>query len=498
MIKKRACILGAGIGGLACGARLSHMGFNTDIYERNQTVGGKANQIIQNGFRFDTGPSLITMPFVLQRLFEDVGEQISDYIDLRKLDILCKYFFSEGSVLTAYSDTARFAEEIENKTADTKYDVIDYLNYCKKIYDLSGELFLLKSLSEASTFLNTKALKALLKIKRMDTLRTIHSANASYFKDDRTIMIFDRYATYSGSTPFKAPATLNVIQHVEYSLGGYASIGGVYEISRSLSKIAEKKGAKIYTGTHIDEIIHEGGRIKGVKINGKIIEYDVIVSNADVHYTYRSLLNDEKSRMARRYSRLEKSSSAYVFYWGIGRRFMQLETHNIIFAKNYKREFIDLFERKIISDDPTVYIYISSKLNNTDAPAGCENWFVLINAPSVEDESSQDISTGDVRKIVIDKISSVLRMDIEKHIITEEVLTPNLIEKKYNSVGGSIYGISSNNRIAAFLRQQNRSKDYEGLYFCGGSAHPGGGIPLVVLSAEITSGLINKYELRND
>ena len=496
-MKKKVCVVGAGIGGLTCAVRLAQLDFDVDLYEKNSNIGGKVNQLEENGFRFDTGASLVTMPFVFDKLFEDIGVSIREHLTFEKLDILCKYFFNDGSVINAYSDIQRFAEEIENKTADTKESVKRYLNYCRRIYELSGELFLNKSFTEPSTLLSKNAIKTLFQINGMDINRTMHAANESYFKDQRTIQIFDRYATYNGSTPFKAPATLNVIQHVEYNIGGYICHGGVYEIPKALYKIAVKKGVNIYLGKEIKRINHFNRKINGVNIEGRDIDYDVVISNADVQYTYENLLNDKSSKMAKRYSRLEKSSSAIVFYWGINGEFEKLETHNILFSKNYKQEFEELFEQQVIAKDPTVYIYISSKFNASDAPDGCENWFVLVNVPP-DDNNNWNELTASVRERTIKKISNFLNIDITKHILFERVLSPDIIEKKYNSLGGSIYGISSNNKMAAFLRQQNRSKYYKGLYFSSGSAHPGGGVPLVTLSGKITSELIHKYETGND
>jgi phytoene desaturase len=336
----------------------------------------------------------------------------------------------------------------------------------------------------------------LLQIYDLDANRTMHNANMSFFKDPRTIQIFDRYATYNGSNPFSAPATLNIIQHVEYNLGGYVCEGGMYQIPESLRNVAEQRGVKIHTGKTVDKIIYADKTVKGIEIDGRTEDFDIVISNADVNLTYKKLLNDETSRMAKRYARLEESSSAIVFYWGISNLFPHLDIHSILFSQNYEEEFDDIFSKNIVPSDPTVYIYISSKFNKQDAPNGSENWFVMINTPA-NNGQDWDKLLAEARENIINKISSILKINIEEYITFEESLTPEGIEKSTGSSKGSIYGISSNNKMAAFLRQQNRSKHYKGLYFCGGSAHPGGGIPLVFLSAKITADLINKYELND-
>jgi phytoene desaturase len=493
-MNKKVCIIGAGIGGLALALRLAKLNLHVDLYEQNESIGGKVNQIKENGFRFDTGASLITMPFVLDQLFSDAHESIDDYLEFKPLDIICRYFFADGTIINAFSDINKFAEEIELKTEDSRKSVFDYLKYCKKIYDLSGELFLSKSLSEPSAFFNVRALRTVTQIKKLDINRSMHNANNSYFRDAKTLQIFDRYATYNGSSPFKAPATLNIIQHVEYNLGAYVCTKGVYEIPKAIAALAVKNRANIYSKQKVEKIIVKNRTIYGALVDGKQKEYDIIISNADVNYTYKNLLDDSYSKMAKRYARLEKSSSAIVFYWGVNNKFQQLETHNILFSENYKEEFENLFEKKTLSNDPTIYIYISAKFNESDAPKNFENWFVLVNVPPDNNDDWNKI-VAETRGIIKKKISSFLNVAIDKHIIFERFTNPKIIEEQTSSSNGSIYGISSNNRMSAFLRQQNRSKYYKGLFFCGGSAHPGGGIPLVALSAKITADLIQKYSM---
>ena len=258
-----------------------------------------------------------------------------------------------------------------------------------------------------------------------------------------------------------------------------------------------KRGVKFNKSSPVDKILHKNKKVTGITSCGRSEDFDIIVSNADVSMTYGKLLGDQNSRPAKRYARLEKSSSAIVFYWGISREFPELEIHNVLFSDDYKEEFNDIFTKKIVPYDPTVYIYISSKFNKDDAPEGYENWFVMINVPADSNRDWNDLVTK-AREKVVSKISTLLKINIEEYISFEEHLTPDGIAEATGSSNGSLYGISSNNKMAAFMRQQNRSRQYKGLYFCGGSAHPGGGIPLVVLSAKITADLINKYELNHD
>ena len=488
-MKKKICVIGAGLGGLSAAIRLANRGFEVDLYEQNSKPGGKAGEIKEMGYRFDTGPSLLTMPQVIKDLFSECGENIDDYLSINRLELICKYFYPDGSIINAYSDQDKFGKEIDEKTSDNSASLDKYLTYCKTIYELAGDLFLTKDPSSISTYLNSKALKTLLNVGKIDPFRTINEANKSFFKDQRLVQLFNRYATYNGSDPYLAPATLNIIPHVEYNQGSFIPDGGIYSISKALNKLAEKKGVNIFLNQKVDEIILENREVKAIKVNDKIIKYDKIISNVDVNFTFKNLIKNFESRESKRYEKKLPSFSGLVFYWGIKKEFPELETHNILFSKDYRKEFDDLFNNKTIHNDPTVYIYISSKLNKDDAPAGKENWFVMVNAPHIQNQNwDNEIKTA--RKNVVKKINNFLNTDIESLIEFEKIMSPVDIQNRTGSYLGSIYGISSNDKFAAFMRQSNKSKTVKNLYFCGGSAHPGGGIPLVILSGKIVSDII--------
>ena len=333
--------------------------------------------------------------------------------------------------------------------------------------------------------------KTLLQIKSIDPFRTVHQANSAFFKDPKLIQLFDRYATYNGSNPYLAPATLNIISHVEYTMGSFVPDGGIFAISKALQSLAEKKNVKFYFNSKVDKIEVENNIVKGISINSEFHPYNIVISNIDVLTTYKNLIPEKSNEIINKYSKHDLSTSAVVFYWGIKGKHEHLEIHNILFSKDYKREFDDLFTQKIIHDDPTIYIYISSKHNPSDAPADCENWFVMINTPPDSNQNwDEEISKS--KKIILNRIKKMLSIDLEKQIVVEKVLSSIELERNTGSFRGSIYGISSNNRFAAFLRHPNFSKDISGLYFCGGTVHPGGGIPLVILSGKIAVDMIKQ------
>ena len=478
-------IIGAGLGGLSAAIYLARKGYKVNVFEKNDTVGGKAGNLCKNGFRFDTGPSLLTMPFTLRELFKLNNENIEDYLSVKRSKINCKYFYPDGTFINSYSNPDEFAEEIELKTADSSESVKKYLKYCKNIYDLTSDLFLLNTEIKPTSFLSRKAVKAIINIKKIDPFQSIHKANKNHFRDSKTIQFFDRFATYNGSNPYKAPATLNIIPYVELSLGSFIVKEGISIIPIAMKALAEKMGVKFLFNHLTEKIITEGREVKGIKVNGIDYFFDSVISNVDINYTYKNLLN-RKLKIKN-----ELSLSGVVFYWGVKGESPPLEIHNILFSGNYKTEFDDIFLRHKCPDDPTVYIYISAKYKKDDAPEGFENWFVMVNAPFNAGQDWQS-EIKRMRKIVKLKIMQILDFDLDKKIIFEEVLSPPDIQNKTGSYLGSIYGDSSNSRISAFRRHPVKSRLYKNLYFSGGSVHPGGGIPLVLLSGKHAAELVDR------
>lgn len=488
MSSKKAVIIGAGIAGIAAAIRLALKGYAVEVFEANATPGGKLSEVEQNGFRFDAGPSLLTMPQYINELFELAGKEPSKYFEYQKLDVICKYFYEDKTELTAYADRGKFAAEVSAKTGEPSTSLEKQTANSRIIYELTNPVFLEKPFRFKALF-TRNGLKALLNLKTLGTGHTMHQANKSLFKDKRMIQFYDRYATYNGSNPYAAPATLNVIPHLEQHYGAYFPTGGMYSVTASLVKLATELGVKFKYNMPVDEIMLEGINVKGVKVKGVEIPADIVISNMDVWFTYKKLLKDKPGLHPQKILQQERSSSALVFYWGINKQFANLDLHNIFFSADYKAEFDHIWQQKTIYHDPTVYINITSKLNEKDAPPGCENWFVMINVPA---NTGQDWDTlvDKARKNILAKLSGQLNEDVGELIVTESILDPRGIESKTSSYQGSIYGTSSNSKYAAFMRHANQSAKIKNLYFCGGSVHPGGGIPLCLLSAKIVSELV--------
>lgn len=484
-------IIGAGLGGLSAAIHLALRGKQVTVYETNATAGGKAAELRRQGYRFDTGPSLLTMRFVIEQIYQAAAARDDERVEFVAIDPICRYFFPDGTVLDASADEREFREQVRAISPSDADAVTRFLDYSQRIYERTADIFLFNPLAERKNLLRWKNLGTLLRLSQIDPFRTVHEGVRSHFTDPRVVQLFDRYATYNGSNPFTAPATLNIIPYVEYRLGAFYVRGGVHALVRSLETIARRLDVRFLFETHVDRIAVRNGAVTGVEVAGTLHAHDAVVSNADAVTTMTQLLPREgrtSTRRITRYARLEPSCSGLVFLWGVRGRHDRMAQHNIFFSDDYAEEFVDIFQRCVPPSDPTVYVSITSRVDGDHAPVGCENWFVLVNMPYLTEEH-RHIDYGTIRAAVLRRLNAA-GLDIEAKIEFEETITPEDLERRYATNKGSIYGISSNTRSAAFLRPQNRISDPKGLYLCGGSAHPGGGVPLVLLSGKIAAELV--------
>lgn len=484
---KKCAVVGAGISGIAAAIRMRNKGYQVTVFEANAFPGGKLSSESNKGYRFDMGPSVFTMPQYVDELFILSGKNPREHFNFIPLNPVYKYFFEDGSTLDAYHGKEKFAEQLAAKTNDSKEDIIRYLDKTATIYNLTDEVFLQNSLHKLKNFFTWPVVKGILNFGKIGAFNTMDGANKKAFKDTRLVKIFNRYATYNGSSPYLSPATLNVIAHIEIIKGAFYPVGGMYSITQSLVKLAKEIGVQFNFSTPVKEIIIQNKKVTGISTDKGSQNFDIVISNMDVYNSYKKLLPTAKK--PQNTLSQPKSSSGIIFYWGIKKEFKQLGLHNILFAENYEEEFDTIFSKKSIYHDPTIYLNITSKHTPTDAPAGCENWFTFINVPNNSGQNWDELITQAKKNIIL-KINRQLQTDIEPLIESEMVFDPRVIENRTSSAFGAIYGNSSNNKFAAFLRHANFSKDIKNLYFCGGSVHPGPSIPLCLLSAKITTGLI--------
>lgn len=491
MSTKRVIIIGSGIAGIATSIRLAKAGFSVTVFEKNDFTGGKLSELRVNGYRFDAGPSLFTLPALVDELFTLCGENPREHFQYSRLDTICRYFFADGTTLDSFADNRRFARELEEKAGEPAANTLRYLQSCARKWELTADVFIFSDFSNPSTFLSKAFLKGLANVGQLHVLLTMDAFHRKSFKTPHAVQLFNRYATYNGSDPYRVPATLSVIPHVEYGIGAFIPDKGLYDIIKSLTALARRQGVEFRTGEGVTRILRSGRTITGVQTEKGSYHADAVVANADAVAVYRHLLKDKESEA--KWASQERSTSALVFNWAMKAEFPELDLHNIFFSADYKAEFESLFGSKTLYEDPTVYIFVSAKHVKTDAPPGCENWFTMINVPENVGQDWDSIINR-AREIILDKLSRRLGKNIRDYIEAEIVEDPRWIEARTSSVNGSLYGPAGNSRWSAFLRHANRSVRYPGLYFCGGSVHPGGGIPMCLSSAKITSELIQKHE----
>ena len=485
-MKKHAVVIGSGIGGLASAIRLAHAGFDVSVYEKNAVLGGKVHSKTLGAYRFDMGPSVFTEPHLVDELLGLASKPVSFSYSL--LPESCRYFFSDGQQIVLKSGTSGTKASLTNDLNEDPIAVESYLERISKNYRLLRPVFIESSLHRWSDWFNRALVPAILNIPFYGLFQSMDRWAKKRFKNPKTVQMLNRFATYNGSDPYQTPGLLSIIGHLELNIGAFFPEGGMVSISQSLIEAAKSLGVSFYEESPVSEIKHERGRVSGVCVKGKAIPADVVVCNADVHYVYETLLPGIKppSRILQQ----EMSSSAIVFYWGIKKKFDALGVHNILFAEDYEAEFNAIFKEDRILSDPTVYIHISSKMEPTDAASYGENWFVMVNAPIDRGQDWPSIVT-ELRQQVLIKLQKQLGEDVAPWIEEEFVNDPTTLATQYNGKAGSIYGNSSNSKMAAFYRHPNAAFRLKGLYFSGVTVHPGGGIPLAIQGAKIVERMVH-------
>jgi phytoene desaturase len=491
----RIVVVGAGIGGLAAAARLATFGHQVTVCEQAESVGGKAGVFTRDGFTFDTGPSLLTLPAVYRDLFIKTGQPIEESIDIVAVDPTCHYRFADGTELTlpnaSRSGTRRAFDDAFGPGAGADWDRL--LDRAQAIWLATRTPFLERPLAGTGDLL--RLLTRTRDLRTVAPWRTLRGLGAHYLRDPRQRMVLDRYATYAGSDPRRAPAALAVIPYVEQTFGSWYVPGGLHRLALAVHDRAVERGAIVRTGADVTEVILESGRAAGVRLSsGEVIPADMVVANADASQLYADLLPPSAARAAlRRLRKATPSLSGFVLMLALRGRSPSLGHHTVLFPPAYDPEFEAVFGRSAAPvDDPTIY------LSAPDDPAlrpddDSEAMFVLVNAPRHgRGAGAIDWTAPGLADSYADRVLAVLAdrgLDVRDRLLWREIRTPADLEQETRSPGGAIYGTSSNGARAAFLRPANRSP-VPGLFLVGGSAHPGGGLPLVGMSAAIVAELI--------
>ena len=489
-------IIGAGVGGLTCAALLAHAGRSVTIFEKNERVGGKLNWLEEGGYTWDMGPSLLTMPYVFEELWRKLGRRLSDDLTLLPLPVTCRYRWTDGTVID------------EDAAFWRRPDVARFLAYARGLYDLSADAFLHHPLGDWWRQVNLRNLPKLRHLSKIASFQTMDQVvRRSFGHDPHLVQLFNRFATYNGSSPYQTPAAFNIIPYVEAKFGGWYVKGGLYEIARALERICRELGVTILTNREIARI-EPGARHKpssrvGFQVhtaNDQAVSFDTIVCNQDVLSAYpRFLPPAVAARFQRkRLDKLDPAISGFVLYLGVGRHYPQLSHHNIFFSDDYPKEFHQLFDERSPADEPTIYVAVHSKADPDRAPSGCENWFVLVNAPALSparriDWSALVLPYGDR---IIERLETRFGFEgLKAAIQVRRHFTPTDFEARYLARAGSLYGFASHGVRAAFQRPKLQAPGMDNFFFVGGSTHPGGGLPLVCLSGQMVADKILRAPL---
>ena len=485
-------VVGAGLAGLSAACTLAARGHKVILFDKNSWLGGKAAVLQEQGFRFDMGPTILTVPGVLARIFAEAGREMNERLDLRRLDPQWRCFFDDGSVLDLQEDVPQMAQAIEGFAPGNGAGFRDFIGMSRKLHEVSDKFFFWKSVEGIGDTLNFRDGMNLDTLRDVLSLRmgtTVAGQIRKRVKDGRVAQMLDHFVQYVGSSPYGSPAVLCSIAHMQTELGVWYPMGGTRAVPMALEQLAGELGVDLRPGTGIGRIVHEGGQVTGVITErGETIAVSAVVSNMDSVRTYRELVGGEPQRRFSRRWKREPACSGVVLYLGLDRAYEHLAHHDFVFSKNPEEEFDFIYGKGEPAPDPTAYIAAPARTEPGVAPPGGEALYILVHTPYLRPHHDWSAMLPGYRRVIFDKLARCAGMkDLEDRIVFEHHLTPADIHERYRVLNGAIYGLASHGRVNGAFKPGNRSRDLRGLYLAGGAAHPGPGMPMVLMSGWIAA-----------
>jgi phytoene desaturase len=485
MEKQKAIVIGAGLGGIAAAARLAKQGLQVTVLEKNSTPGGRCGQLICDGHRFDTGPTLFLIPEVFEETYSALGERMEDWLDLRRVDPTYRIRFADGLELDLTANLNHMQTQLEKIEPGSFGGFLRYLNEGHLHLRVSLDKFVGRNFRNIFEYFSPGNLPLLFQLKAL----VKHYDNiGNYFKDPRLKAAFTFQNMYLGLSPYDAPATYSLLQYTELADGVWFPMGGMYEVITSLVEIARKQGVEFRFQAPVAQIEVSGSRATGVVLeDGQRLSADIVVANADLPYVYKNLL--PRNGMLPSLDKKKYTCSAITFYWGMKKPYPQLGMHNVFLAGDYRASFDRIFNDFTLPDDPSFYVHAPSRMDPAAAPQDKDTLMVLVPVGHLNDTAGEHVEemVRRARQTVFDKLVEIGITDLEENIEFEVVYSQKEWEQLYNLDKGSAFGLSHDFWQVGYLRPQNRHAHFKNLYFTGASTHPGTGLPIVLLSARLVA-----------
>ncbi|WP_040507437.1 phytoene desaturase family protein [Gluconobacter morbifer] len=486
-------VIGAGLGGLAAACTMAARGHKVTVLEANEWLGGKAVEWREGGYRFDMGPTILTVPRVLKRVFSEAGVDMHERLDLRRLDPQWRCFFEDGQTLDLEENAERMAQVLESLCAGDGDGYRGLMETSQQLHDTSERFFFWKSvggLTDMMDLRGTFTLATLRDVLRLRMDSTFAREIRKRIHNPRAAQMLDHLTQYVGSSPFQAPAVLLGIADMQNHDGVWYPMGGTRAVPEALTRLGEDLGIEFRSRVPVQRILTRNGRACGVlTAQGDVLEADVIISNMDSVRTMRELLMYVPSAgFERQWKRRKPACSGVVLYLGLDRAYDHLAHHDFVFSTDPEKEFDAIYRQGVPAPDPTCYLAAPSRTDPDVAPEGGEALYVLVHTPYIHrGQDWQEIFPG-YRQIILDKLKRCGKMpDLEERIRVEHHLTPLDIQERYSTLRGAIYGLASHGRLNGAFKPANRSADVPGLYLAGGAAHPGAGMPMALMSGWIAA-----------